>query len=68
MLSIDWSGSDIGVTLVDAKAAALTVGLYSTYLDIEFLIGAVGLTLDISKSRIKVGISWIFGFEITIKF
>ena len=68
VLSIDWSGSDIGVTLVDAKAAALTVGLYSTYLDIEFLIGAVGLTLDISKSGIKVGISWIFGFEITIKF
>ena len=61
-------GSETGFTLIDAKATALTVGVYSEYVDAELLIGSVSATLGFENGTLKIGVSLGIGFELTIRF
>ncbi len=52
---------------IEASATALSIGAYSKYIDAEFLIGSIGFTLKYKNGVLKIGASFIFGFELTIR-
>lgn len=65
---IDIQPTENNYTFLDVQATALTVGVYSEFIDAEALIGSVGATLMLNDGKFTLGFSLGIGFKITIKF
>lgn len=64
---IDIQPTENDFTFLDVEATALAVGAYSEYVDAEFLVGSVGITLMFKEGKFTFALSWGIGFKITIK-
>ena len=51
----------------EIEATALTVGLYSEYVEGELLIGSVGAAFKFENGKLKIGLSAGIGFNLTMK-
>ena len=56
------------LNLVEAQATALTVGVYSQYVDAEVLLGSIGGVLKFENGALTIGFSLGWGIKITIRF
>ena len=59
--------SSQGLIGVGFMATAFSFGAYSKYVDMEILVGSIGLTAKFENGKLKFGFSIGWGFEITIK-
>ena len=64
----DFNFIENSYSIVDIHATALNVGIYTQYLDIEILLGSVGLTIEWNNGALKVGFSFGWGLQFTIRF
>ena len=56
------------LNLIEAQATALTVGVYSQYVDAEVLLGSIGGALKFENGALTIGFSLGWGIKITIRF
>lgn len=64
---IDFRPLENNYTLADVKFTALTVGVYTEYVDAELLVGSFGATIKFKNGKFTFGFSWGIGVEVTIK-
>ena len=58
-----------GFTLIDVNLTLVSFGVYTQYLDVEFYLGSIGITLGFENGRLSFGFSFgLWGFKIAIRF
>ncbi len=53
--------------IIDAEATLCTVGAYSKYASLEFLIFSIGCSIKAENGYLSIGLSIGFGFKLTFK-